>query len=126
MAYAIVSLMPGRRPEDTRLSDAFRDVYESAGISQVQIAEALPDVDQPTVSKWARGVRPPPLWVLPQVERLCAVPKGRILRLAGFVDPDLSVEAAIAQDPALDDASRRAMVTSYRAFAKLSTPSETA
>lgn len=118
MAYAIVSVMPGRRPEDKRLSDAFRDVYESAGVSQVQIADALEGVDQPAVSKWARGLRPPPLWSLPVVETLCGVAKGTILRQAGFIADELDLETAIMTAPAdIDPVDRQALLLLYRTFA---------
>lgn len=126
MAYAIVTLMPGRRPEDSRLSDAFRVAYETAGISQTQIADALPGIDQPTVSKWARGERPPPLWVLPLIDDMCGERRGHILRMAGYVDDGIDVVAAINRDPALDEDSKAAMLLSYRTFVRLSHPSATA
>lgn len=109
--------MPGRRPEDTRLSDAFRVVYESAGIPQTQIADAIPGVDQPTVSKWARGERPPPLWALPLIEQVCGVRRGTILRHAGYVDDDIDLETAIETAPDVIDATdRSALLGLYRVF----------
>lgn len=118
MTYAIVTAMSGRRPEDTRLSDAFRVAYEAAGISQTQIADALPGIDQPAVSKWARGERPPPLWVLPAIDALCGQPKGHVLRLAGFVDDGNGgdVLAAIAQDTHVRDEAKAGLVDLYRSF----------
>jgi transcriptional regulator with XRE-family HTH domain len=113
MSYAIVADMA--EPVGGRLSAAFRQTYEQAGVSQLDVATTL-GVDQPTVSRWARGARRPPLDALPPVEQLCQVPKGTILRAAGYVDPDLSVLAAIDVDPLLDDHGRAAMRATYRAL----------
>jgi transcriptional regulator with XRE-family HTH domain len=124
MAYAIVSGMSGRRPEESRLSEAFRLAYETAGIPQTQIAEAA-DVDQPTVSKWARGERPPPVWVLPIIDELCGQRTGYVLRLADLVDDGVDTEAAINSDPVLDEDSKSAMVKLYRTFVKLAASSST-
>lgn len=114
--------MPGRRPEDTRLSDAFRVAYEAAGVPQTQIAAALPGIDQPTVSKWARGERPPPLWTLPIIDGLCRKPAGHILRLAGFVSDDISIETAIEADPRLDESGRELVGMAYRYCVSVSKP----
>lgn len=105
--------MAGRRPEDSRLSDAFRAAYETAGLSQTQIADALDGVDQPAVSKWARGERPPPLWVLPAIDELCGKPRGYVLRLAGYVD-DVDVADLLAADKSLDPDGRGMVVRLYR------------
>lgn len=105
--------MAGRRQEDGRLSEAFRIAYETAGVPQTQIAEAL-DVDQPTVSKWARGERPPPLWALPIVDALCGKPKGHVLRLAGYVEDDVTVETAIHSDPDLEAEDKGMLARFYR------------
>ena len=100
-------------PIGGRLSEAFRQTYESAGVSQLDIAAAL-DVDQPTVSKWARGMRRPPLDALPVTEQLAGVPKGTILRLAGYVDDsNVDVAAAILADPRLNDGDRLVLLDVY-------------
>jgi transcriptional regulator with XRE-family HTH domain len=100
-------------PVGGRLSEAFRQTYEAAGVSQLDIAAAL-DVDQPTVSKWARGMRRPPLDALPVTERLCTVTKGTILRRAGYVD-DLGggVREAVLADPDLSEDDRRTLIGFY-------------
>lgn len=105
--------MAGRRPEDSQLSEALRIAYEQAGVAQTQIAEAL-GVDQPTVSKWARGERPPPLWALPVVDALCGKPKGHVLRLAGYVEDDVTVETAIQSDPELEADDKGMLTRFYR------------
>lgn len=112
MSYAIVMSMARRRTDERQLSDAFREAYEAAGVSQVQIAEEC-EVDQPTVSKWARGVLQPPLWALPIIDELCGRPKGHVLRLAGYVEDDFDVEAALAVDPSFADPDDRAMVVRF-------------
>jgi transcriptional regulator with XRE-family HTH domain len=111
MRYAIVRVMVP--PNGARLADAFRRTYETAGVSQADIAKAI-GVDQPTVSKWARGDRRPPLDVLPTVERLCDVRRGTILRAAGYVDDTTDLLAAIATDPHLDPDGKDALRLLYR------------
>ena len=100
-------------PVGGRLSAALRATYQEAGVSQVDIAEAL-NTDQPTVSRWARGMRRPPLDALPTVERLCGVPVGTILRRAGYVeDIELDTVQAIRSDPRLDDQGRTTLEHLY-------------
>jgi hypothetical protein len=53
-------------PIGGRLSAAFRETYEQAGITQATIADHLqahgwPTVDQPKVSKWVRGMERIPM-----------------------------------------------------------------
>ena len=103
--------MAPRRPTERSLSDAFREAYQAAGISQAEIAEAT-GVDQPRVSKWARGESQPPLEKLPTIDALFQKPKGYILRLAGYVDD--GIEAALSGDPALTDYGRSAVLSFYR------------
>lgn len=112
MTYANIVLMA--EPIGGRLSEVFRQTYEAAGLSQVDIAEAL-GVDQPTVSKWARGMRRPPLDALPIVERMAGLRAGTILRRAGYVDDGpCDVLAAIDADPDLDEEARTAIRIMYR------------
>lgn len=103
--------MARRRSTERRLSDAFREAYETAGVSQTQIAEAL-GVDQPRVSKWARGESQPPLEKLPVIDALCGQPRGYVLRLAGYVD-DIDIEAAIKADPRLTEKGRSTVLAYY-------------
>jgi len=105
--------MARRRPDERRLSDAFREAYEAAGVSQKQIAEAA-GVDQPRVSKWARGESQPPLEKLPIIDTLCGQPLGHILRLAGYVADVDDVESIIRSDPALGPDDRVSVLKYYR------------
>ena len=101
-------------PVGGRLSTAMRATYQEAGVSQTDIADAL-NTDQPTVSRWARGMRRPPLDALPVIERLCGVPLGTILRRAGYVEypAELDTEQAIRSDPRLGDESRTTLLHLY-------------
>lgn len=108
-------------PIGGRLSTAMRATYQAAGVSQVDIADAL-GTDQPTVSRWARGARRPPLDALPVIEQLCRVPKGTILRRAGYVEDvdDLDVRAAIMADPRLPDIAKQMLADAYDSAVKRS------
>ncbi len=100
-------------PVGGRLSEAFRQTYEAARVSQLDIAAAL-GVDQPTVSKWARGMRRPPLDALPVTEGLCGVRRGTILRRAGYVeDVGGGVREAVLADPDLSEDDRRTLLGFY-------------
>lgn len=97
------------------LCKAFRETYEAANVTQGQVAEAL-EVDQPAVSRWARGERRPPLWALPEVEKICRVPRGHILRMAGFVDDELDLRAAIRADRSISADQQGALLAVYDIF----------
>lgn len=103
------------RPAYERVGAAFRKAYEEAGLRQEDIAAAL-DVDQGTVSKWARGLARIDLDYFPSIDELCHQPRGYLLWLAGYVewiDP-ADVQAAIAVDPDLDEDGRTALTLLYR------------
>lgn len=89
-------------PHRGRLSEAFRQAYEQAGLSQEQLSE-MTGVKQTTISKYARGAVQPPLELLPAVDAACGKPRGHILRLAGYVDDEVDVVAAIENDPNITD-----------------------
>lgn len=99
-------------PVGGRLSEAFRQTYEAARVSQLDIAAAL-GVDQPTVSKWARGMRRPPLDALPVTEDVCGVRKGTILRRAGYVEDGCNFRDAVLADPDLSEDDRRTLLGFY-------------
>lgn len=102
------------RPVGGRLSEAFRETYQAAGLTQTDVAEGLQargwdKVDQSLVSKWARGMARVPLEVVPDLDDVCGVPLGHILRRAGFVAETEAVtpEQAIKADPRLTARFRR-------------------
>ena len=98
-------------PTRERLSQAFREAYELAGISQQELSRRI-GVDQTTISKYARGAVQPPLDLLPKVEAACGHPLGHILRRAGFVE-EIDTRGAILADAHLSVESRQALVRSY-------------
>lgn len=106
------------RPVGGRLSEAFRQTYQAAGLTQTDVATRLQGrgwdkVDQSLVSKWARGMARPSLEVLPDLDAVCGVPLGHILREAGFVadTATVTVEQAIKADPALTPRYRREVLS---------------
>lgn len=109
MRYAIVASMAD---QSDQLAIALRQTYEDAKVSQAAIATAL-GVEQPTVSKWAKGQNRPPLEALGVVERLAGVPLGTILRRAGYVEDMVDVRSAIAADRTLTDKSKSALSLLY-------------
>lgn len=100
-------------PVRDRLTSAFRRAYESAGLSQEVLAEYT-GIRQATISKYARGETTPPLDFLAEVEDACQLTRGHILRLAGFVDDAVDLEAAALTDPDIDDDIRPMLVDLIR------------
>lgn len=99
-----------------RLCAAFRTAYETAGLTQDALGERT-GLPQARISKYARGESTPPLNVLELVDAACRQPKGYVLRLAGYVDDDLDIAAAIAADRSISGSEDRAMlVRIYRRF----------
>jgi len=102
-------------PIGGRLSAEFRRVYEDAGLTQTDLAEKL-EINQATVSEWARGTTLPRVTALPMIERICGVPRGTILRRAGFVD-DIelqTIEDVINADPVLSDPDKKHLLSYYQ------------
>lgn len=99
-------------PPDTAVARALRSACEAAGVTQKQVAEAA-EVDQTTVSAWMKGKNWLPLYALPLIDELCGQPKGYVLRLAGYVDDNLDVEAQIQADFAFADPEDRDMVVRF-------------
>jgi transcriptional regulator with XRE-family HTH domain len=96
------------RPIAEEFGRAFRLAYESAGLTQVELAARLQvrgwtKVNQAQVSKWVRGVSVPPLEVLPDVDAACGQPKGYVLRVAGYVDDPPGQGKLVAELRALRD-----------------------
>ena len=101
------------RPAYARVGAAFRTAYTEAGLRQEDIATAL-GVDQGTISKWARGLQRIDLEYFPKIDKLCGQPTGYLLDLAGYVSREpLTVEQAIARDPALSSEHRAFMLRYY-------------
>lgn len=115
--------MPGSpTPDELRrqVADAFRRAYESYGLSQVQVADAL-GVEQTTVSKYARGTIAIPLEVLFALDRIVGQKPGYTLRAGGLIDDQAVIDArtALLTDEALRPDHRRAIVEVYDGFRAL-------
>jgi transcriptional regulator with XRE-family HTH domain len=75
-------------PSPATLGAAIRRARkDESGWTQVDLADAL-GVDQATVSKWERGENSPDLVTLVRLEGVLQLPRGQVLRWAGFVEGD--------------------------------------
>jgi transcriptional regulator with XRE-family HTH domain len=74
-------------------------------MKQEDLATAV-GTDQPTVSKWERGIIRPSLEYLRAVERATGRPPGFVFVAAGLVELPQSTEDAIAMDTRLSDAAK--------------------
>jgi transcriptional regulator with XRE-family HTH domain len=104
------------RPAYERVGAAFRRAYETAGLRQSDIANAL-KVDPGTVSKWSRGLQKIELDYFPIIDSLCRLPRGTILRWAGYVEDEVDLRTAIMQAHELDDSGRRMLLSLYEELA---------
>lgn len=110
---------------------AIAQLLAAAGISQTELARRLRDrgwpVDQSRVSKWVRGVEAPgALDIYVAIDEECGVPRGTILRRAGYVvDADTDTRSSISADPALTEEARAMLLTVYDSAVKLSMTAET-
>lgn len=102
------------RPEGAvpPLADAIRRAYRGR-LTQTQIAVAL-GVAQNTVSRWSTGEVEPSLGDIARLEEACGLPKGFVLRSAGYVDESQRPEDVIAGDPRLDPPRRELILATYR------------
>ena len=78
------------RPAYKTLGQAIAAVMDAGGVTTVALADQLRErgwkPDQSLVSKWRNGhLRPHDLDMYPDIEAICGVPRGTILRLAGYV-----------------------------------------
>lgn len=117
------------------LGSYLREQRRSAELSLRQLAD-LAGVSNPYLSQIERGLRRPSAEVLQQIAKALRISAESLYVQAGLLDPDDSldgggVEVAIAADPYLDDAQRRALLDIYRSFvrtsraaARASTPSD--
>ena len=83
-------------------------------LKQDALAKAV-GTDQPTVSKWERGLVRPSLEDISAVEQATLRPRGWVLIAAGLVDGVTTTLAAIEADAALDDRSRQMLRLVYQA-----------
>ena len=99
--------------ETTKLGAAVRHAYRGR-LTQVELAAML-GVAQNTISRWSTGDVEPRLDDIAAIEDACRLPRGYILRKAGYVSELISPEEAIAADHRLDHARRELLIATYRA-----------
>ena len=100
------------RPSRETLAAAIVAAYRGRYV-QAELAELL-GVGQNTVSRWSTGAATPSLDDLVRIEDACDLPRGQILRHAGYAPSDLTVPDLIAEDPRLDAERRRMLLAAYR------------
>lgn len=100
-----------------------RAIRRARSASKLSAQQALADVlgvEQTTVSKWERGEVLAELPQIMAVERALGLERGTILVLAGLVTlAPGQTERSLLSDPNLTDESRAALLTFYRAAARL-------
>jgi hypothetical protein len=106
------------RPAYKTLGEAIASVMDLAGVTTVALAEQLRDrgwkPDQSLVSKWRNGhARPHDFDMFPDIETICGVPRGTILRRAGYVNDDGDLRTAIITAPELDSEARNVLLEVY-------------
>lgn len=95
------------------LAAAIRDAY-AGRLTQMQLATEL-GVAQNTISRWSTGDVEPRLDDIARLEKACSLPRGYILRSAGYIDEFLGPEDVIAGDSRLDQPRRDLLLAAYRA-----------
>lgn len=93
--------------------EAIRSAY-SGRFTQVELAARL-GVAQNTVSRWSTGDIEPSLDDIVRIEDACGVPRGMVLRTAGYVVDPQTADEMIAQDARLDPTQRELLLAAYRA-----------
>ena len=94
-----------------RISQALR-IEREGRITQGELARRL-GVPQNYVSRWETGARPIKLDDLERIEAAVEIPKGTILRRAGYVDDPTDARTMIAGDPRLNPPERSAVLLAY-------------
>ena len=100
-------------PTAAERGSAIRSVY-SGRFTQTQLAARL-GVAQNTISRWSTGDVEPSLEDIARIEDACGVPRGYVLRSAGYVADSRSTEEMIAADTRLDQGQRELLLAAYRA-----------
>lgn len=98
-------------PSPAQRGAAIRAAYRGR-FTQVQLAEIL-GVAQNTISRWSTGDVEPSLDDLVRLEETCGLPRGHILRSAGYVSELASAEDFIAADHRLDPVRRELLLSAY-------------
>jgi transcriptional regulator with XRE-family HTH domain len=102
---------------------ALKAAREQRGVSQRELAR-LVDVHPSTVAQWEIGQSVPRVPAAVRVERALDVEEGQLLRLLGYLHPDVQartvagVVEAVESDPSLAPEDRELLLTIYRQLAR--------
>lgn len=100
--------------DDVKLGQAIRQVR--GDIDQRDLATAI-GRDQGTISKWEQDRGRPDLEHLAAIEIVANVPRGTVLRVAGYIeDAEGDVRSAILAARELSDAQKRTLLDVYEAL----------
>lgn len=103
----------GTRAQAPPLAAAIRQAY-AGRLTQMQVATEL-GVAQNTISRWSTGDVEPRLDDIARLEQACSLPRGFILRSAGYIDEFAGPEDVIEGDTRLDQPRRDLLLAAYRA-----------
>lgn len=86
-----------------RVGAAMREARDHAGLTQAEAAEQLGE-SRDTVAKWDQGRHIPDLWKFPHIERVYGLPRGWLLRHAGFLEDVARWNLAdiVSSDPSIE------------------------
>lgn len=99
-------------PTSAQLGAAIRSAYQGR-FTQSQLAARL-GVAQNTISRWSTGDVKPSLQDIARIEDACDVPRGFVLRSAGYVIDLRSTEEMINADINLTKEQRELLLVAYR------------
>lgn len=111
---------PDRSAVRRALGQAIRAAY-AGRFTQAELASQL-GVAQNTVSRWSTGDVEPSLADLVEIEQVCGLTRGHILRAAGLVSETITAEEVIAADTRLDPPRRELLLAAYQAALRQSKP----
>lgn len=126
--------LPMAGPAYRDLGAAISAVMDEAEpkVTTIALAEQLRargwKVDQSLVSKWRNGHKEPvSIRIYPDIDDICGMPRGRVLRRAGYVGDDpADVTAAIMADPHLSAIAKQILVDTYKSAVRRSAAAATA
>lgn len=81
--------------------------------TQEEVAQAI-GTEQPTVSKWEKGLQPPTFRAIYMFESYLGVAHGSVYASAGLVETKDSVELAVATDKALEPEAKEFVLKAYQ------------
>lgn len=97
--------MKGTTPEVPPICRAIREAREAAGLTGYALAKKLDVEPGQLTSRWEAS-REPSLTDIGRIEEALDLPRGYLLRAAGYVDEVISPEEAIANDKRLTPMKR--------------------